>query len=67
MAIKYMYKSPALINFSILAKSVAAVFLVIYYFFIERDWMIVVSAFGDAIMASVLYLFYKRFQIINSK
>ena len=63
MASNYMYKSPGLIIFSVSAKSMATVFLIIYYLFVESSWMIIMSALGDAIMASILYLLYTRFKI----
>ncbi len=63
MAIKFMYKSPGLIIFSISAKSMATLFLIIYYVFWESSWMIIMSAFGDAVMAAMLYFLYNRFQI----
>lgn len=66
MAIKYMYKSPGLIVFSVSAKSMATVFLIIYYLFFESSWMIIMSALGDAAMASILYFLYNRFKISNS-
>jgi len=66
MAIKYMHKSAGLIYFSIFAKSIATVFLIIYYLFIENSWMIIMSAFGDAVMAAILFILYKRFHINNS-
>ena len=66
MAIKYMYKSPGLIVFSVSAKSLATVFLIIYYLFVESSWMIIMSALGDAAMASILYFLFNRFKISNS-
>ena len=66
MAIKYMYKSPGLIVFSVSAKSMATVFLIIYYLFVESSWMIILSALGDAAMASILYFQYNRFKTSNS-
>ena len=62
MAIKYMYKSPGLIVFSISAKSMATIFLLVYFIFVESSWMIIMSAFGDAVMASILFLLYRRFK-----
>ena len=61
-AIKYMYKSSGLIVFSISAKAMATIFLVAYYIFVESSWMIIMSAFGDAVMASILFLLYRRFK-----
>jgi hypothetical protein len=61
MASKYMFKSPGLIYFSIIAKSIATVFLLIYFLFVEHSWMIIMSAIGDASMAIILYYLYKKF------
>jgi len=66
MAIKYMYKSPGLIVFSISAKFIATLFLLIYYLFLEHSWMIIMSAFGDAAMAILLYVLYNRFRKYNA-
>ena len=65
MAIKYIYKSPGLIYFSIAAKSMATIFLIIYFLFVEQSWMIIMSATGDATMGIVLFYLYKKFQTIN--
>jgi hypothetical protein len=67
MAIKYMDRSPGLIIFSISAKFIATAFLLIYYLFMENSWMIIMSAFGDAAMAIILYVLYKRFRVFNDK
>lgn len=66
MASYYLIKSPGLIIFSISAKFMATVFLIIYYLFVENSWMIILSALGDAIMASILFLLYNRFKISSS-
>src|SRR5210317_814982 len=58
MAIKYMHISPGLIIFSIAAKMIATIFLLMYYLFVENSWMIIMSAFGDATMAIILYVLY---------
>ena len=65
MAIKFVYKSPGLILFSITAKFMATVFLLTYYLFFENSWMIIISAFGDASMALILYVLYNRFRKFN--
>jgi hypothetical protein len=66
MASKYMYKSPDLINFSILAKSMATVFLIVYFLIKEQSWMIIMSAFVDAAMAIILFYLYKKFRVTNT-
>ena len=65
LAIKYMHKSPGLIIFSISAKMIATIFLLIYYLFLEKAWMIIMSAFGDATMAFMLYVLYNRYRKFN--
>ena len=67
MAIKYMHISPGLIIFSISAKLMVTVFLLVYYLFMENSWMILISAFGDAAMAVVLYVLYNRYRKFNVK
>jgi len=62
MATKYMYKSAGLICFSITAKTIATVFLLVYYLFFENSWMIIMSAVGDGLMAYILYYLYMRFE-----
>jgi hypothetical protein len=66
MASKYMYKSPGLIYFSIAAKSMATVFLIIYFLFVEKSWMIIMSAIGDGAMAVILFYLYKKFWVTNT-
>ena len=61
LASKYMYQSPGLINFSVLAKAIATTFLIIYFLLVEKSWMILLSAIGDGVMAIILYILYKRF------
>lgn len=61
LTVKYLDKSPGLVQFTILAKSMATVFLLIYYFFFESSWMLLLSAIGDAVMALVIYLLYQRY------
>ena len=66
MALKYMHKSPGLIIFSISAKFMATMFLLVYYLFMENSWMIIMSAFGDAVMAVILYVLYNRYRKFNA-
>lgn len=56
-----MDRSPGLIIFSIYAKTIATVFLVCVFIFSETSWMILLSAFGDGMMALLLFFFYRLF------
>ncbi len=62
MAAKYIDETPALIYFSISAKSIAVVFLLIYYVTVESAWIISLSAIGDGIMAAIIYLLYIQYK-----
>jgi len=56
-----------LISFIIIAKSIAAVFLLTYYLFVEHILLIIIFGFGDLIMAIVLWIAYTGFKIGNQK
>jgi len=62
-AAKYLEKSPGLIHFIIAAKSMAFVFLIIYFTVIEHSWMVLVSAIGDGLMALIIFVLYRRYQL----
>ena len=47
-----------LVVFSIFVKSAATVFLLLYYFLIERIWTIIVSGIGDGIMMIIMLFFW---------
>lgn len=51
-----------LIYFAIIAKSVAVVFLLLYYLLMEPSWIVIFSAFGDGVLGWILYHLYKRFR-----
>lgn len=51
-----------LIWFIIIAKSMAFIFLLIYYLFFEQAWVIGVSALGDGLMAFILYYINKQYE-----
>ena len=53
-------KAPALIFFVVVAKSIAIVFLVLYYFLFEPAWIILISAFGDGFLGITLLLLYTQ-------
>ena len=59
---KYLEKSPGLIQFIIMAKSIAFIFLIIYFFFLESNLMLLFSAIGDGLMAAVIYLLYSQYR-----
>lgn len=61
LALFYGEKSPALIFFAVFAKSMAAVFLMIYYFFFEQYWIFLFSALGDGMLGLSLLLIYTHF------
>ncbi len=63
MAALKVDKYRCLIHFSIIVKSVAALYLFIYYFIMNSLWIILVSGIGDGLMALVIFLsllFYVR-------
>ena len=78
LSIRYIYlpdsrfppsESSGLIIFAISAKSMAAVFLAVYFFLFDKAWIIILSGFGDAVMAVVLFVLYRRYMnsILNYK
>ena len=62
-------KAHFVIVFIIAAKSMATLFLLSYFFWIEPIWMVLLSALGDGAMAVVLYLIYSQYRklLINPK
>ena len=60
LALYQWQKAPPLIFFAVIAKSIAIVFLVLYYFFFEPAWIILFSAFGDGLLGIALLLLYTR-------
>ena len=50
-----------IIIFIIIAKTIATVFLLLYFFLDEHIWVLLPSAAGDGAMAVLLYLFYRRY------
>ncbi len=61
IAAKYLDKSPGMVHFVIMAKSMAVIFLLTYFVFLESSWMLIASAFGDGIMALIMYLLYRQY------
>ncbi len=56
----YQFKqSNALVQFAVLAKSIATIFLITIFIFYEPNWMILLSAIGDGGMALVLFLLFR--------
>jgi hypothetical protein len=62
MAADVPEKSRLLINFIILAKLIAAIFLITYFFIIERIILVIIFGSGDFLMAVVLWTLYSRFK-----
>ena len=67
MAVAYLIaaiktdNSSLIIIFIIIAKTIATVFLLLYFFLDEHIWVLLPSAAGDGAMAVLLYLFYRRY------
>lgn len=55
-------KAHFVIVFIIAAKSMATIFLLSYYIWIEPIWTVFFSAMGDGAMAIVLYLVYSKYK-----
>ena len=58
-------QTPVLIFFCVLAKSMALVFLVFYYFLIESNWIVLASGFGDGAMGLILLILYGQFRRLD--
>ncbi len=69
MAVAYLIaavktdKAGLIIIFIIIAKSIATVFLLLYFFLSEHIWVLLPSAAGDGAMAILLFLFYRRYTV----
>ncbi len=69
MAVAYLLaaiktdKANLIIIFIIIAKTIAAIFLVTYFFMGEHIWVLLPSAIGDGAMAVLLYIFYKNYSM----
>ncbi|HHJ53318.1 MAG TPA: hypothetical protein ENJ89_09010 [Caldithrix abyssi] len=63
MAARRIDRSSAMVLFSIVAKSMGAVFLLIYFFLVEQAWIVIVSALGDGIMAVLIWWLYRQYRI----
>jgi hypothetical protein len=51
---------PVLLRFTILVKSVAALFLLAYYAFVETIWLVAVSGVGDGLMAVLVLILWNK-------
>jgi len=51
-----------LIIFIIWAKTIALVYLLVYYFFIDGITMVLVSGLADGIMALIIFLLWKNYK-----
>ncbi len=59
----YRYdQNKGLINFTIIVKFCATIFLLIYFVFVDSILLVLLSGFGDGIMALVLFLLYRSFK-----
>lgn len=63
LALYHGEKQYCLIYFAVIAKSIAAVFLLLYYMFMEPSWILVFSALGDGVLGLMLLFLYKRFKV----
>jgi hypothetical protein len=59
MAAKDIMAGRNLVIYSILAKSIATVFLFTYYFAVNPILLILLSGIGDMVMGIILFLLYK--------
>ena len=60
IAMQDPYTNKVMVKFSIIAKTIAVVFLFSYFVFVERNLVILLSGVGDLIMALIiLFLSYK--------
>jgi len=50
-----------MIIFIVIAKSIAAIFLFTYYFFIEHIILVFVFGIGDLLMAIILWVAYDQY------
>ncbi|MCZ7608971.1 MAG: hypothetical protein M5U17_02285 [Ignavibacterium sp.] len=65
MATYNLIKNKQLVVFSVIVKFIAAVFLIIYFVFISRQWLIIASAITDMIMGIVILFLYKKLETGN--
>lgn len=65
MAAYNLIKNKQLVVFSVIVKFIAAVFLIIYFVFISRQWLIIASAISDMLMGIVILLLYKKLETGN--
>jgi hypothetical protein len=54
-----IYKSVRLIQFIIVVKLIAFVFLVFYFVFVLPAWLILLSGIGDGIMGAIILILYR--------
>jgi hypothetical protein len=60
MAGRDVSKSIKLIQFIIIVKFLAFLFLMIYYFFVTSAWLILISGLGDGLMGLIVFLLFQR-------
>lgn len=60
MAAMNLKKSKQLIIFIILAKTIALLYLLAYFIFIDQILVVLISGIADGLMALMVYFFYRR-------
>lgn len=67
MAAKDVVNSMKLIQFIIIVKFLAFIFLMTYYFFVMSAWLILLSGIGDGLMGLIVLLLYQRSELTIQK
>ncbi|MFH2144156.1 MAG: hypothetical protein ABIJ97_17145 [Bacteroidota bacterium] len=67
MAAIDIYKSHNLITVSIIAKMIATLFLLIYYFAVNNIWTVLFSGIADFLMGFILIILYLNFKKIVAR
>ena len=73
MAVSYMMvvlnplRFKYLMLFSFYAKTIATIFLFVYFFFFDRIWVVFLSGFSDFSMAFIILFLYIKFSENKSK
>ena len=56
-----------LVIFSILAKIIATVFLLSYYFFFDKIWTVLLSGIGDGLMGIAIFWAFQQYNKYSTK
>lgn len=67
MAGRDVLKSIKLIQFIIVVKFLAFIFLIIYYFFVMSAWLILASGIGDGLMGLIVLILYQRSELTSEE